>query len=44
MQLGSLDKILISSPVCIYYSFDINFGIDNDFTEYLKDSCWYRSD
>ena len=25
--------------VCTSYSFDSNFGINNDFTEYLKGSC-----
>ena len=39
LVLKSSSKI----DVCIYHSFDNNFGIDDDFTEYLKESCWYRS-
>ena len=45
--MHSINPIVLKSSskidVCIYHSFDNNFGIDDDFTEYLKESCWYRS-
>ena len=30
-----------SIVVWIYYTFENNFGIDNDFTKYLRESCWF---
>ena len=30
--------------VWIYNTYDSNFGIENDFTNYLKETCWYYLD
>ena len=30
--------------VLINDTFDNNFGVKNDFTKYLKESCWYCSE
>ena len=39
---GSLSIFCLGFPpeifVCIYNTFDNNFGIENDFTKYFKDS------
>ena len=26
--------------ICNYDAFDYNLGIENEFTKYLKESCW----
>ena len=36
VKLYSFSKIV----VWIIYKFDNNFGIENNFTKYLKESCW----
>ena len=33
-------KILLEIVVWTYDSFDYNFGLENDFTKYMKESCW----
>ena len=32
-------KLLLNFVVCIHYTFDKSFGIENNFTNKLKESC-----
>ena len=37
-------RVTLEIVFCIYETFHNNFEIKNDFTKYLKESCWLCSD
>ena len=40
-QYTGMNRDLLEIVVWIYNTFDNNLSILNDFTKFLKESCWY---
>ena len=40
METSRHEWVSLKVVVWIYYTFDNNFEIENDFANYLKESCW----
>ena len=43
-NLVSVNPVTLAIVVFISDTFDNNFGVKNDSTKYLKESCWYCSE